>query len=191
MKKKILYIAVILICFAIVAGGTVAYFTAEDTARNVISSGGVGVTIVEQRLVNGQLQPYPDRTVKIMPATTVSKIVSVQSTEQAAWIRMKYAIAVYDQQGQRMEITNAELAQVIEITPDRTNWTRNGAWWYCNAPAAAGEMTAPLFETISFSGPNMGNEYQGCTAEITITAQAVQQANNGETVMEAAGWPEA
>ena len=35
----------------------------------------------------------------------------------------------------------------------------------------------------------MGNEYQNAKAMIDITAIAVQSANNGETVLEATGWP--
>ena len=59
MKKKVLYIAIVVICLALITGGTYAYFTTSDTARNVITSGGIEVKVVEQQLVNGTLQPYP------------------------------------------------------------------------------------------------------------------------------------
>ena len=36
----------------------------------------------------------------------------------------------------------------------------------------------------------MGNEYQNCTANLIIYAQAVQTANNGETALDAQGWSE-
>ena len=32
-------------------------------------------------------------------------------------------------------------------------------------------------------------DFQNCTANIEISAQAVQTANNGKTVLEAKGWP--
>ena len=35
----------------------------------------------------------------------------------------------------------------------------------------------------------MGNEYQNATATVNVSAQAVQNANNGDTVMDAKGWP--
>ena len=44
-------------------------------------------------------------------------------------------------------------------------------------------------EEVRFSA-EMGNAYQNCTANVVISAQAVQTANNGDTVMEAAGWPD-
>jgi hypothetical protein len=37
----------------------------------------------------------------------------------------------------------------------------------------------------------MSNLYQQSKAILTIQAQGVQVANNGETVLEAAGWPDA
>ena len=189
MKKRILYIAAIIICLSLITGGTYAYYTTSDTARNVITSGGVEVAVVEQQLVNGTLQPYPSQPIPVMPATTVSKIVSVQSTEQAAWVRMNYTLTVYDADGKKMDIPADELAKVIVITPDATNWTLKDGWWYYNTAVKGGETTKPLFEKVEFSGPHMDNKYQLCTVVIDVTAQAVQQANNGATVWEALGWP--
>ena len=189
MKKKIIYIAAIIICLSIVTGGTYAYYTTSDTARNVITSGGVEVTVVEQQLVNGELQPYPNQPIQVMPAETVSKIVSVKSTEQAAWVRMNYTLTVYDADGKVMDILPDELAKVIIIEYDTANWTYADGWWYYNDPVKNGEMTKPLFEEVEFSGPYMDNKYQLCTVVIDVIAQAVQQANNGATVWEALGWP--
>ena len=189
MKKKILYIAAIVICLSLSTGGTYAYFTTSDTARNVITSGGIEVKVVEQQLVNGTLQPYPSQPIPVMPATTVSKIVSVQSTEQAAWVRMNYPLTVYDADGKKMEIPADELAKVIVIASDTANWTLKDGWWYYNTAVKGGETTKPLFEEVEFSGPHMDNKYQLCTVVIDVTAQAVQQANNGATVWEALGWP--
>ena len=190
MKKKILYIAAIIICLSLITGGTYAYYTTSDTARNVITSGSVEVTVVEQQLVNGTLQSYPNQPIQVMPATTVSKIVSVQSAEQAAWVRMNYTLTVYDAEGKEMEIPADELAKVIIIESDTTNWTLKDGWWYYSTAIKSGEATKPLFEEVEFSGPYMDNKYQRCTVIVDVTAQAVQQANNGATVWEALGWPE-
>ena len=55
MKKKILYIAAIVICLSIMTGSTLAYYTKTDTARNVITSDGLSVELLQQKLVNGEL----------------------------------------------------------------------------------------------------------------------------------------
>ena len=48
MKKKILLVAAVVMCLAIATAGTLAYFTSEDTAHNVITSGDVNIELVEQ-----------------------------------------------------------------------------------------------------------------------------------------------
>lgn len=191
MKKKILYLAAVLVGLSLISGGTLAYFTAEDTSRNVITTGGVAASVVQQQLVDGVLQPFSNQPIPVMPNTTVSNVVSVQSTKQPAWVRLKYEITVYDATGTEKPLTAEEVARIVTVTPDSTAWAQVDGWWYCSEAIGFGESTEALFEEISFSGPNMGNDYQGCTVALEFTAQAVQQANNGTTVLEAAGWPEA
>ena len=190
MKKKMLYIAAILICLSIITSGTLAYFTSQDTARNVITSGGIGIEVIEQQLVDGTLQPWPKDPIPVMPGTAVSKIASAKNLEQPAWIRMNYTVTVYDASGKVMDVSAEELAKVILIEPDSTAWTQKDGWWYYKTAVNTGETTAPLFEEVVFSGPHMDNKYQNCTVTVDVTAQAVQKANNGATVWEAKGWPE-
>lgn len=190
MKKRILAISVVMICLSVLASVTLAYYTDSAVARNVITSGGIDIEIVEQQLVDNQLQPYPkDKPIQVMPSATVSKIVSVKNLQQPAWIRANYTLTIYDANDKVMEIPAQELEKVVIIEPNSTGWTEKDGWWYCNAAAGTGEMTAPLFAEVAFSGPYMDNQYQGCTLVIDVNAQAVQKANNGDTVMEALGWP--
>ena len=188
MKKRVFAIAVTLICLSILATSTLAYFTDVETARNVITSGGIDIEVVEQQLVDGAPQPYPSDPIPVMPGTAVSKIVSVQNLEQAAWIRVRFTVTFFDAGDQKMEIPAEELAKVVLIQPDAANWTLKDGWWYCNTAVQTGDTTAPLFETVLFSGPDMDNKYQNSTAVIDVVAQAVQQANNGTSALEAQGW---
>ena len=190
MKKKILYFAAIVICISIITGGTLAHYTTEDTARNVITSGGVSVKIVEQRLVDGELKPYPNERIKMMPSSEVSKIVTVKNLEKDAWVRLSYTVTVYDAADNQMDITAEELKSVILIEPDDEKWTEKDGWWYYDSALESGESSTPLFESVTFSGPNMGNKYQGSTVLIDVIAEAVQKANNGDAVEEALGWSE-
>lgn len=190
MKRKLLFIAAALIALALIAGGTLAYFTAEDTARNVITSGVVAVELIEQqRTADGTLAPYPTERIPMMPGQSVSKIVTVRSDEQPAYIRARYTIAVLDAGGEPMEVSAEQLAQVVTIAPDTEQWTLRDGWWYCDTAVGGGESTPALFESVDFSGPNMGNEYQGASITVDVTVQAVQAANNGATALEANGWP--
>ena len=190
MKKRILAIAVIMICLSILASVTFAYYTDSATARNVITSGGIKIEVVEQQMVDGTPQPWTDPEIPVMPSQPVSKIVTVRSDEQAAWVRAKYTVTVLDTAEKKMDVPAEELAKVIIIDPDDTNWTEKDGWWYYGTAIAGGESTAPLFEEVTFSGPDMDNKYQGAKVVIDVTAEAVQKAHNGDSVMEA-NWPEA
>lgn len=190
MKKKIFYIAAIVICLAILSGGTLAYYNASGTARNVITSGKVELVLLEQQRVGDQVTPYPAQPVSVMPGKTVSKIVSVRNDAQPAWIRVSYTVTVYDADGNKMEIPAEEQDAAIIIEPDSTNWFYRDGWWYYSAALAKGETTRPLFEEVRFSATNMDNQYQRCSIAIDVTAQGVQRANNGETALDALGWPE-
>ena len=190
MKKRILALAVVAICISILASTTLAYFTDVGRARNVITSGGIDIEVVEQQLVDGQLRPYPCLPIPVMPGETVSKIASVQNLDEPAWIRARLTLRVYNAGGVPLNIPREELEQVIRIEPDTENWTLKDGWWYYHTAVGTGESTTPLFTQVHFSGPDMDNKYQHCTVVIDVTAQATQKANNGETVMEALGWPE-
>lgn len=190
MKRKLLFIAAALIVLSLIAGGTLAYFTAEDTARNVITSGAVTAELVEQqRTADGKLVPYPAEAIPVMPGQSVSKIVTVRSDEQPAWIRARYTVAVQDAAGKAMDIPAAKLAKVVSIEPDAAHWTLRDGWWYYSGAVGGGESTSALFESIDFSGPDMGNEYQGATITVDVAVQVVQSANNGESALDAMGWP--
>ena len=52
-----------------------------------------------------------------------------------------------------------------------------------------GEATCNVTTTVTFDAAKMDNICQNCTAKIEVQAHAVQVANNGDTVLDATGWP--
>jgi len=190
MKKKILALGVIVIALAILASGTIAYFTAEDTARNVITSGGVDIALHEWQKEGANLVPYPDEPIEIAPGSVVSKIAEVENLDADAWIRAKLEITVTDRNEQVMGLNEEELAKIISLDLDRDHWIEQDGWFYYNQALKIGESTEPIFTQVTFSGPGMKNQYQKANLEITVIAQGVQMANNGDNALEAAGWPE-
>lgn len=75
MKKKILLVAAVVMCLAIATAGTLAYFTSEDTAHNVITSGDVNIELVEQtKKEDGTLVEFPEEGIKgVMPVLLPAK----------------------------------------------------------------------------------------------------------------------
>ena len=189
MKRKIVVICAIAICLAIASLGTIAYFTAEDTATNVITTGGVDIELKEMA-DKGQdgLVPFEDET-GVMPGAEISKIVTVKNTGSAdAYIRIKLEKSI---------VLSDEVEAPEGFTPDASlvsydlntaDWTEKDGYFYYNNSLKAGEETTPLFTKVSFS-VDMDNIYQQSTAKIDVKAYATQVANNGDSAVEAAGWP--
>lgn len=190
MRKKIFAVAMIAICLAILTSATLAYFTTTGVARNVITSDGISIKLVEKQLVGDTLVDYPSQPIPVMPGKTVSKIVSVTNQEATAWVRMRYTVIMLDPNGEQMQLSDEALSKLVIIEPDAENWIGKDGWWYYTGALATDRQTEPLFTQVRFAGAEMGNEYQSCKVIVEVSAQAVQQIHNGETVLDAAGWPE-
>lgn len=189
MKKKIFAMAVMLICISILASTTLAYFTDVETAHNVITSDGIDIAIEEWQETPAGLIPYPSQPITVMPGISVSKIVTVRNQDAQSFVRAKLVLTLKDTAGKEMEITSETMEKIIHLTMNAQGWTEKDGWWYYGAAVNTGEATKPLMTGVSFDGFNITNEYQKCTLEIHVYAQAVQAANNGESALDAAGWP--
>ncbi|MGN1129702.1 MAG: SipW-dependent-type signal peptide-containing protein [Candidatus Flemingiibacterium sp.] len=198
MKRKILFLSVLAICIAIAAAGTLAYFTAEGRAHNVITTGSINITVIEQqRGDDDKLVDYPETPIEnVMPGMEISKVVTIQNDGSSpAWIRVRVEKEItLNEQNPAVEVgfnADNELI-VLAIGGEGSNWIAGeDGYYYYKLPVEAGEATEPLFDTVTFD-TKMGNEYQGCTANIKIYAQAVQTANNAPEggVTAVAGWPD-
>ena len=189
MKRKLLILSVLVICIATLAAGTLAYPKSEGTAHNVISTNKVAVTLNEY--ADAELtKPFTDQT-GVMPGKTIGKYVVISGNDgsASAWVRVRFDIKInLDQNNGRIPADFTPDTSLVQLTTGN-GWTKGeDGWYYCTTPLTAGKTTAPALETVTFA-PTMGNEYQNAVATVTVLAQAVQTANNGETVMDAKGWP--
>ena len=89
LKRRALAIALIVICLAITAAGTLAFYTAEERAHNVITTGGVEIEVHEWTNED-KTEPFPEDGVDdVTPGLSVTKIAEVENTgASAAWIRV-------------------------------------------------------------------------------------------------------
>lgn len=185
MKKKLLIGAMLVLVLGLTVMGTSAFFTQEETAHNVVTTGGIDIELIEKAIVDGEEVDFKD-VYGVLPGADVSKIVTVRNIgENEAFIRVSVKKSI-------------DLAEGVEGEPDLSlitfdfntdDWTEGkDGYWYCSKPLGIGETTPALFTTVSFS-KSMDNMYQKCAAHVDIKVQAVQTANNGKTALEAAGWP--
>ncbi|MGN0770224.1 MAG: SipW-dependent-type signal peptide-containing protein [Christensenellales bacterium] len=187
MKRKLLILSVLAICIATLAAGTLAYFTAEGKAHNVITTGGVEIALQEWA-DEGKTTPFENLT-GVMPNTAVTKIAEVKNTGAApAWVRVKVEKAI--KLAKDIEGFTPDMA-LVELNLNTDKWTQGtDGYLYYKEALQPNEVTAPIFTAVTFK-PEMGNEYQSATATVDVMAQAVQTANNGDTVTDAKGWPAA
>lgn len=187
MKRRLLAAAVIMFCLSLVAYGTLAFFTAEDTAHNVITSGEIDIELLEWADA-AKTTPFPEDGVSgVMPGTEVTKIVEVKNTgSNKAWVRVKVDKEITLSEG----VQGAVDLGLMQLDFDESCWIEQGGYYYYKEPLAPGAVTEPLFASVTFDS-RMGNLYQNSTAKVDVTVYAVQVANNGAAVLDAQGWPAA
>ena len=175
MKKKLLMLSAAAICIAILAAGTLAFFT---------TTGSVDIKLYEWGN-DEKTEPFEDIE-GLLPGMEVTKIAEVKNTGGAeAWIRVRIT-------------KDIALQGDGEADPDMVSLDLNKEFWaqgddgyiYYTRALKPGETTEPVFTTVRFDAA-MGNEYQDAKATVDVLAQAVQTANNGTSARDAQGWPAA
>ena len=184
MKKRMLTAALALCCLAVLATGTLAYFTAEETAQNVITMGSLKMELVE---LNEEGKPWTN-VENIVPGMEVTKKAYVENNGSVDfYTRVKITKSFLPAQGEELPQLDTDL---VELDLNEKYWERGeDGFYYYREPVAPDEETEPLFTKVTFS-TDMGNEYQNVQVIIDLEAQAVQSRNNGERALEATGWPE-
>lgn len=188
MKRKIFVISLFVIMLAIISAGSYAYFTAEYTAHNVITSGTIDIKLEEWAVnpdpTGEELIPFED-VIGVMPGAVVSKIAAVRNIGTAdAWIRAEVTVTLTRSDGTTEEVDPA----FITLDYNTEDWTLIDGLWYCKTAPAPNDVTEPLFTTVTFDA-DMDNRYQNSTVAIDVLVQATQKIHNGVTVEEAKGWP--
>lgn len=188
MKKKVFVCAFTVICLSTAAYGSTAYFSYEDKVTNVITAGNVKIDLQEWAIPDGGGDPVPfENVIDVLPGTEVSKIVQVKNTGgQAAWVRISLDKSIRLADGVEGEID----LSLIDYDLNTEYWTEKDGCYYYNIALNPNETSEPLFTKVIFSA-SMSNLYQHSKAVINVKAQATQVIHNGETVFEAAGWPNA
>ncbi|MDY3026890.1 MAG: TasA family protein [Candidatus Faecivicinus sp.] len=182
-KRKIGLIATIVCCIAILTAGTLAYFNAEETAVNVITTGNLSMKLHEEA-EDGK--PFPSEGVfGVMPDTDVAKKAYVENTGSVdMYVRIAIEKEIQGESDRELGFEN------ITLDLNTADWTEQDGYYYYNRALKPGEKTEPLFTMVRFD-KEMGNEYMNARLTIKVNAQAVQSRNNTDSALTAAGWPEA
>ena len=183
-KRRILAIALIVIGLSAVATGTYAYFVAEETAYNVITTGVLFMELVEEK-EDGS--PWPEEGIKnVVPCMDVGKVVYVENRGGVPFFaRIQTETTVTAAPGVTAELTD----EFISLDINTEHWIERDGFYYYYRILQPGEKSEPLFTKVSFA-PEMTNDYQNSVVEVYVLAQAVQSDNNGYDPLMALGWSE-
>ena len=187
-KQKVLAIALVALLGVLAIGGTSAYFTYSERARNAITTSGIAIRLIEDTDeigVDGRAVPF--RNVDgVMPGDKISKIPKVVNIDEGdAFIRIKATVSATMANNSQITIP----VSVLSLDINTAKWTQDGDYYYYNDILSANQTTEPLFTTVAIP-ENLSEQYQNTTFSLDINAEAVQVANNGATALEAQGWPE-
>lgn len=182
-KKKVFLMAAIVCCIALVAAGTLAYFTAEETAFNVITTGKLAMDLHDE--TTGGVDFPANGIDNVMPGNVVDKIVYVENTGSVDfYTRISLEKIIEAAEGVETELDFDK----ITLNINTKDWTEKGGYYYYNGVVKPGEKTPELFTTVTF-GTGLSNEYMEAHVEINVSAEAVQSKNNGTSALTATGWP--
>ena len=184
-QRLISLICLVVCCAALIASGTLAFYSAEETAKNVMTTGKLDIDLKEE--TDGG-QPWPEKGFEnIMPGMDVTKVVYGDNTgTMDVWLRVKLVKIITPAEGVEAELN----FEKITLDINTADWTEKDGYYYYNKALKPGEKSVPLFTNVHF-GEELGNEYMNAKAEIEVTMQAVQANNNGDSALTATGWPEA
>ena len=182
MKKKIFILSLIALCVSLCLVGTVAFFAADRTARNVITAGNLQIELVE---TDGNGHPFED-VFGVIPGEKIAKVVAAKNpSERPCFVRISVDKRIQLAQG----VTGTPDLSLVAMDFNTTDWIEQDGYFYYTRILNPGETTEPLFTTVSFDAA-MNNLYKGSAAKVIVDVQAVQSANNGDTALAANGWPE-
>lgn len=185
MKIKLIFVTVTIISLCLLLPhGSLAYYTSESTAHNVVNTLGVDIELQEWE-DEERTKPFPEEGVGgVMPGDNVTKVVEVKNIGTApAWVRVGVQKSVVLAGGAEGNTA------LLEIDFNKTDWTKQGGYFYYNAALNPGETTPPLFRHVNFN-PGLDNRYKNSVATVTVWVDATQTANNGTSALdEAVLWP--
>lgn len=160
MKKKYVAIFASMVLSAfMITGGTLAYFTSEDSVTNTAKADKIEIEIEETY--------NPPETV--VPGDTVEKIVNIDNIGGDAFIRVSVEKQwTSDDLISELDTSNIQF-EVLE------GWQKIDDYYYVFV--SAGETSPTFMESFTFVNGDNDNDYQNLTANIIINAEAIQTRN--------------
>lgn len=180
MKRRFLVIALATILIAILSCGSLAFFSVQDKAENIITTGKLDIKIHQDM---DSPEVIPEEGMQVMPGDVIKSALTIENSgTHPLYLRMRLEKKVND------EALSAEHCLLMNVNEE--DWTYKNGYYYYNHILQPNTFTKPLFNEICIAGREVDNEYLGKFFLLDIQASAVQSENNGTSVWDAIGWKE-
>lgn len=164
MKKKILSIALVVAMVAVIAAGSLAYFTDTESKDNVFTVGNVNITLTEPNWDSTGKEDAPE----VYAGEPLAKDPTVTNDgANPCFVRIK--VENLDQFGNKGLITYRTKYRDGDLGE---GWVKDGDYFYYTKVLLAGEKTEALFDQIVMPTGLTGDEQN--VRPINVTAEAVQ-----------------
>lgn len=182
-KRNIMLGTAIMLAVLLVAGGTMAWFTAEAEVTNEFTAGTVDIDLLENEVVIGGEVGGLDIE-NVNPGDEYDKLIQVKSNgSKRTYVRVKltpeWALVSGNSFTGNFNATSLPPAMLVGV--NATDWILDGGYYYYKDILTTGITTNALITGVKFDGPNMGNEYQGSTFKLKVEVEAIQATNNAFT----------
>ncbi|HZJ84349.1 MAG TPA: TasA family protein [Syntrophomonadaceae bacterium] len=163
MKKRSIFMVSFALAILLVAGGVMAWFTAEsDDVINSFQAGTLEIELIDE---------FDEEAAQnVNPGDSYDKEISVRNDgSKRAYVRIELE-ALFEE----MEDANLDL---VSFSASSEKWIYHDGFYYYNEVLEPGQETEKLVEEVIFAGAEMGNEYQGAIFKLIARAEAIQVTN--------------
>ena len=190
MKKILALVLVICLAMAIGVGATLAYFTADDTAKNEFTVGNVKIDLTEPKWDENGSKEAPE----VYPGEALAKDPTVTNTgKNPCFLRIK--VEGLDCLGETEDMLIKYRTDYVDGALGADWVLHTDGYFYYTKVLAAGESTGALFDQIVIP-TGLKNGDGEAKFDIDVTAYAVQaqgakpsfSAVQAMTVEEIAAW---
>ncbi len=153
MKRSLVLVVSLLALLLVVAGGTLAWLTAQDSVSNTFTPAHVTCDVDET-----------------FDGGTKSDVMIKNTSDIPVYIRASIIVTWKDSSGNvygQLPVAGTDYT----ISYD-TGWTRQGDYWYCNSEVAVGTNTPVLINSCTVkAGATIPKDY---ALSVEIIAEAIQ-----------------
>lgn len=170
-KKKLLTMVLALVLIgAVGVGATLAYFTDNDSATNVVTMGHVNIELTEEEWTYGE-----EGITGITPGQEIPKDPTITLVDGSldAYVRIKLEVTGFE------GLNNAETYKedVLKDLVLGEGWTKVGDYYYYAEKLTKNNAsTTALFETVTIP-VEWTNDVANATFNILVSAEAIQADN--------------